>query len=708
MDQYSEVFKGLGEFPGKPYHIEIKSEIKPVINAPRRVPQSLHKELEKTLNELVQLGIVSPVNKPTEWVNSLVIVEKPNGKLRICLDPRNLNKAIKREHYVIPSVDEIMSRLEGKQCFSVLDLKEGFWQVPLDKDSAELCTFNSPFGRYKFNRLPFGICSAPEVFQKKNQKLFGYIKGVEICFDDLFIAGKNKEEHDKILVEVLERAKENNIKSNSNKFQFRIEEVKYMGLLVSKDGIKADPSHVRAINEIEKPTSKNDIKRLLGMVNFLSKFIPNVSAVTSPLRVLLKKDIEFQWNHEASMKETGGDDPEMLNVVHSVSKLLPMSESRLKQFQKATEEDKELQMLFEYFKKGWPEKKVVQKTCYHTTKNFGKEWDIEIVFISPHHSQSNGIVEKAVGISKAVFKKAFEDNRIPAIGLLEYRNTPISGLGLSPAQLMFNRRLRTKLPISNKLLNPELFKDVNIKLLRRQQTQKHYYDRSSKILTELKPGDKIVVQNVKIKIWEPAVLLSKTKTSRWYKIKTLYGRVLVRNRKFLRLPKLNHKSYNDSVLDTLPDVTQVVSTPPQNVMSTDSQTSISTRSEILYVLVKKCDEIVDDISWKDFQLQFLQLKVDLRLWLHVSSEKQPCRDRYSALCLHSDIVTAVKVVGSAYKPSPPHVLRQAGTPPKSFQHRGCYQKLLKNTVLGWQTRTSLSSLILGLLGTPRRVGDDCQ
>ncbi|GBM57644.1 hypothetical protein AVEN_225022-1 [Araneus ventricosus] len=117
MDQYREVFKGLDEFPRKPYHIEIKSEIKPVINAPRRVPQSLHKELEKTLNELVQLGIVSPVNKQTEWVNSLVIIEKPNSKLRICLDPRNLNKTIKRKHYVIPSVDEIISRLEDNNAF---------------------------------------------------------------------------------------------------------------------------------------------------------------------------------------------------------------------------------------------------------------------------------------------------------------------------------------------------------------------------------------------------------------------------------------------------------------------------------------------------------------------------------------------------------------------------------------------------------------
>ncbi|GBL99714.1 hypothetical protein AVEN_249752-1 [Araneus ventricosus] len=238
-----------------------------------------------------------------------------------------------------------------------------------------------------------------------------------------------------------------------------------------------------------------------------------------------------------------------------------------------------LEVVFARF--GIPETIICDNVPFNSYqfRNFGKEWDIEIVFISPHHSQSNGMVEKAVGISKAVFKKAFEDNRRPAIGLLEYRNTPISGLGLSPAQLMFNRRLRTKLPISNKLLNPELFKDVNIKLLRRQQTQKHYYDRSSKILTKLKPGDKIVVQNVKTKIWEPAVVLSKTKTPRSYKIKTLYGRVLVRNRKFLRLSKVNHKSYNDSVLDTLLDVTKVASTPPQNVMSTDSQTSISTRSE---------------------------------------------------------------------------------------------------------------------------------
>ncbi|GBM84223.1 hypothetical protein AVEN_94423-1 [Araneus ventricosus] len=198
----------------------------------------------------------------------------------------------------------------------------------------------------------------------------------------------------------------------------------------------------------------------------------------------------------------------------------------------------------------------ISKT-FEAFRNFGKEWAIEIVFISPHHSQSNGMVEKSIGISKTVIKKDFEDNRRSTIGLLEYRNTPISGLGLSPTQLMFNRRLRTKLAISNKVLYPELFKDVNVKLLR-QQTQKHYYDRSSKISTELKPGDKIVLQNIRIKIWETAVVLSKTKTPRPYKINTLHGRDLFRNRKILILSKVNEKSYNGNAFDTLPDVTQVV------------------------------------------------------------------------------------------------------------------------------------------------------
>ncbi|GFX62026.1 uncharacterized protein K02A2.6 [Trichonephila clavipes] len=185
IKQYKDVFTGVGEFPNEPYHITLKDNAVPVIHPPRPVLLALQPKLKSTLDRLKKGGIVSKVNKPTDWVQSLVIVEKPNENLRLCLDPRDFNKVIKREHYKIPCSDDIISRLEGKKIFSVVDLKDGFWRVPLDEVTSEICTFNTPFGRYKFNKMPFGIVSAPEVFQKRNQKLFGDIEGVKIYFDDI-------------------------------------------------------------------------------------------------------------------------------------------------------------------------------------------------------------------------------------------------------------------------------------------------------------------------------------------------------------------------------------------------------------------------------------------------------------------------------------------------------------------------------------------
>ncbi|GFU78976.1 transposon Ty3-I Gag-Pol polyprotein [Trichonephila clavipes] len=120
------IFTGVGEFPNEPYHIALKDNAVPVIHPPRRVPLDLQPKLKITLDILEKEGIVSKVNKPTDWVQSLVIVEKPNENLRLCLDPRYLNKVIKREHYQIPCTDDIISRLEGKKIFSVVDLKDGF------------------------------------------------------------------------------------------------------------------------------------------------------------------------------------------------------------------------------------------------------------------------------------------------------------------------------------------------------------------------------------------------------------------------------------------------------------------------------------------------------------------------------------------------------------------------------------------------------
>ena len=136
---------------------------------------------------MVQNKIITKVTEPTEWVNPIVTVRKPSGDLRICLDPLELNKAIRREHYAIPTPSEIVARLHGSKFFSVLDATSGFLQIPLDEESSYLTTFATPSGRYRFLRLPFGIRSAPKVFHRTIVELFQDIEGVETYIDDILI-----------------------------------------------------------------------------------------------------------------------------------------------------------------------------------------------------------------------------------------------------------------------------------------------------------------------------------------------------------------------------------------------------------------------------------------------------------------------------------------------------------------------------------------
>ena len=131
---------------------------------PRKVPFALVNKFKACLEKMDKEGIISKVDYPTEWVNPIVLVHKPDRTLRICLDTRNLNQNICREHYQLPTFEELTSKLAGAKVFSTLDAMSGFWQIPLDKESSDLCTFSTPFGRYKFLRLPFGITWAPEVF----------------------------------------------------------------------------------------------------------------------------------------------------------------------------------------------------------------------------------------------------------------------------------------------------------------------------------------------------------------------------------------------------------------------------------------------------------------------------------------------------------------------------------------------------------------
>ena len=165
LREHNDVFNGLGYIGN--YKIELTEGAVPKQDVPRTVPVALRDDLKKKLHEMEQKGHIANVDEPTDWVSSAVYVKKRNGQLRVRLDPRELNKHVKKKKKLcLPTIDDVTSRLAKAQVFTVLDAKDGFLQVKLDEDSSKLTTFQTPFGRYKWLGMPFGICSASEEFSE--------------------------------------------------------------------------------------------------------------------------------------------------------------------------------------------------------------------------------------------------------------------------------------------------------------------------------------------------------------------------------------------------------------------------------------------------------------------------------------------------------------------------------------------------------------
>ena len=221
LKEFADVFTGLGCVSNVVHHINIKPNVQPVVHPPRRVPVTIRSKVKTELQRMERLNVIEKIDEPTEWVNSMAVVVKPNGKLRICIDPRDLNQAIRREYYPMTTIEEIVAHTPNAKIFSVLDASSDFWQIQLDNESARLCTFNTPFGRYMFKRLPFGISSAQDVFQRIMSEIFQDIEGVEVLVDDILVWTETEEQHDRILNEVLSRARSRNLKLNIEKSQIK-------------------------------------------------------------------------------------------------------------------------------------------------------------------------------------------------------------------------------------------------------------------------------------------------------------------------------------------------------------------------------------------------------------------------------------------------------------------------------------------------------
>ena len=299
--EFADVFDGLGKLQNS-YSIQIDDSVRAVVHAPRRVPVPMREKVKDELDQMVHDGVVKPVTEPTDWVSSMVVVQKTNGQIRICLDPKDLNVAIRREYYPMPTIEEISTRLDKARFFTVLDAKNGFWQIPLDDKSSMLTCFNTPFGRYRWLRMPFGINSAPEVWQRTMNQLVEGLTGTEVIHDDFLIAGcgdtdeEAEEDRDKNLRAFLERARAHNLRLNADKLKLKMTQIPYIGHLLTR-GLHVDQKKVEAIEKMPVPEDAKAVQRLLGSVNYLAKFVPHLSHIMQTLRQLMDKDIEWCWLH---------------------------------------------------------------------------------------------------------------------------------------------------------------------------------------------------------------------------------------------------------------------------------------------------------------------------------------------------------------------------------------------------------------------------
>ena len=327
FSEYKDVFEGLGHI-GDSRSFVVSPDHAPIQHTPRRVPVGLRKEVKEKIEEMEKKGIITKEANPTEWISNMVVVAKP-GKIRICLHPRDLNKALQRPKYQMPTLEEVLPKLSKAKVFTTLDAKDGFYQIGLDESSSKKTTFWTPYVRYRYLRMPFGINLAPEEFECKLHEKIGNLEGVEILRDDILVAGygDTQEEadanHDQNLRRLLVRAREINLKLNSKKMNFKKPEVKFMGHVISKDGLKPDPEKVRAVKDMPKPTNKQETQSLLGFINYLAKFLPRLSEVSQPLRELTLANTPFVWSpqHDKAFEEI-----KQLAIKHPVLKYYDVEE----------------------------------------------------------------------------------------------------------------------------------------------------------------------------------------------------------------------------------------------------------------------------------------------------------------------------------------------------------------------------------------------
>lgn len=288
----------VNEFPKIP-NIKVKLIIDKSVEPKQRtyncIPVAQERRVSEMLDKMEEEGIIEEVKGYAEWISPLIVVPKGINDIRVCVDMRAPNQAIKRVVFPLPTLEFILVKLRGCKLFSKVDIRSAYHHVELDESSRYVTAFLTQKGVMQFRRLTFGINSAPEIFQRIMEQLMAKIDGAFCYLDDVIIAGKDEIEHDRRLENVLKVFKENNLTLNKDKCKFRLEQIDFLGLTISENKVRPSKAKIQAVEKFENPKTVEEVRSFLGLISYLGKFIPNAATKCEPLAVIVRDKV-MRWD----------------------------------------------------------------------------------------------------------------------------------------------------------------------------------------------------------------------------------------------------------------------------------------------------------------------------------------------------------------------------------------------------------------------------
>ena len=298
FSKYQKLFSGkLGKYPNRKVQLELKEGAKPYTCRPFPVPRKHEQVFKDELNRLVSEGVLTPCGA-SEWLFPTFLIPKKDGRVRWISDFRELNKVIKRKVYNLPKIQEILNRRKGYKYFSKIDVSMHYYTFELDEEARNLCTICTPFGNYRYNRLPMGVSQSPDIAQEVMEDLFRALEQTDVYIDDVGVFDNSWEEHLASLDKSLSILQEHNFTVNPLKCEWGVQETDWLGYWLTPNGLKPWKKKVEAILAINRPTTAKQLRSFLGAVNFYRDMYPRRSHILAPLTKMSGLKGKIPWDDE--------------------------------------------------------------------------------------------------------------------------------------------------------------------------------------------------------------------------------------------------------------------------------------------------------------------------------------------------------------------------------------------------------------------------